>query len=81
MTTFRISTHGRLQDWIAAENGYFAEEGLDYELDVRPQETRRRRSSPPGTTCGWGRMSCTARRGRQEEHELRLSLGGQPGRG
>jgi NitT/TauT family transport system substrate-binding protein len=34
MATFRISSHGRLQDWIAAENGYFEEEGLDYELDV-----------------------------------------------
>jgi NitT/TauT family transport system substrate-binding protein len=34
MATFRISSHGRLQDWIAAEKGYFDEEGLDYELDV-----------------------------------------------
>src|ERR671933_1750839 len=34
MTTFRISSHGRLQDWIAAEKGYFDEEGLDYELNV-----------------------------------------------
>jgi NitT/TauT family transport system substrate-binding protein len=31
---FRISSHGRLQDWIAAEKGYFDEEGLEYELDV-----------------------------------------------
>ena len=35
MSTFRISTHGRLQDWIADENGYFDDEGLAYELDVR----------------------------------------------
>jgi NitT/TauT family transport system substrate-binding protein len=34
MARFRISSHGRLQDWIAAENGYFEDEGLDYELDV-----------------------------------------------
>jgi NitT/TauT family transport system substrate-binding protein len=34
MARFRISSHGRLQDWIAAEKGYFDEEGLDYELDV-----------------------------------------------
>ena len=38
MGRFRISTHGRLQDWIAVENGYFEDEGLDYELDVRAQE-------------------------------------------
>lgn len=38
MAPFRISTHGRLQDWIAMQNGYFEEEGLDYELDVRAQE-------------------------------------------
>jgi NitT/TauT family transport system substrate-binding protein len=36
--TFRISSHGRLQDWIAAEKGYFDDEGLDYELDVRVLE-------------------------------------------
>ncbi len=38
MSGFRISTHGRLQDWIAVEKGYFEEEGLDYELDVKAQE-------------------------------------------
>jgi NitT/TauT family transport system substrate-binding protein len=34
MGQLRISSHGRLQDWIAAEQGYFDAEGLDYELDV-----------------------------------------------
>lgn len=38
MGRFRISTHGRLQDWIAVQNGYFDDEGLEYELDVRAQE-------------------------------------------
>src|SRR4051795_12539297 len=38
MAAFRISSHGRLQDWIAAEKGYFDDEGLDYELDVRMLE-------------------------------------------
>ncbi len=38
MSGFRISTHGRLQDWIAVEKGYFDDEGLDYELDVKAQE-------------------------------------------
>ena len=34
MAGFRISSHGRLQDWVAVERGYFDEEGLAYELDV-----------------------------------------------
>ena len=38
MGVFRISTHGRLQDWIAAEKGYFEDEGLRYEIDVRMLE-------------------------------------------
>jgi NitT/TauT family transport system substrate-binding protein len=38
MPTFRISSHGRLQDWIAVENAYFDDEGLDYEFDVRALE-------------------------------------------
>jgi hypothetical protein len=33
MATFVIHTHGRLQEWVAEENGYFAAEGLtDYIL-------------------------------------------------
>ena len=34
MGQLRISSHGRLQDWIAAERGHFEAEGLDYELNV-----------------------------------------------
>ena len=28
MASFTIHTHGRLQEWVAEENGYFAAEGL-----------------------------------------------------
>jgi len=35
---FRISAHGRLQDWIADEQGYFSDAGLDYEIAVRTLE-------------------------------------------
>ena len=35
MGTFTIQPHGRLQEWIADENGYFRDEGLDYVLNVR----------------------------------------------
>jgi hypothetical protein len=32
MPKFVIQPHGRLQEWIAHENGYFRDEGLDYEF-------------------------------------------------
>ncbi len=32
MATFTIQPHGRLQEWIADEKGYFRDEGLDYEF-------------------------------------------------
>ena len=32
MTKFTIQPHGRLQEWIAHEKGYFSDAGLDYEL-------------------------------------------------
>ena len=34
MTKLIIQPHGRLNDWVAEEKGYFAAEGLDYELNV-----------------------------------------------
>jgi NitT/TauT family transport system substrate-binding protein len=34
MGKFRITTHGRLQEWVAHEKDYFRAEGLDYELIV-----------------------------------------------
>jgi len=35
MSKFRIMPHGRLQEWVAEEKGYYTEAGLDYEF-VRP---------------------------------------------
>src|SRR5262249_17264440 len=32
MAKFTIQPHGRLQEWIAHANGYFRDEGLDYEF-------------------------------------------------
>ena len=32
MTRFRIQPHGRLQEWVAEEKGYFSDEGLEYEF-------------------------------------------------
>ena len=34
MSKFRIEPHGRLQEWVAEEKGYFKDEGLDYEFLV-----------------------------------------------
>jgi hypothetical protein len=34
MSTFIIQPHGRLNDWVAEEKGYFKDEGLDYFLSV-----------------------------------------------
>jgi len=36
MAKFRIQSHGRLQEWVAEERGYFTAEGLDYEFLVTP---------------------------------------------
>ncbi|MEA2905632.1 MAG: hypothetical protein QOI12_3019 [Alphaproteobacteria bacterium] len=34
MGKFTIQTHGRLQEWIAHEKGYFRDAGLDYEFSL-----------------------------------------------
>jgi hypothetical protein len=36
MGKFRIQSHGRLQEWVAEEKGYFKDEALDYEFLVKP---------------------------------------------
>ena len=39
MSKFLIQSHGRLQEWVAEEKGYFKDEGLDYEFIVKPIAT------------------------------------------
>lgn len=34
MPKFVVQSHGRLQEWVAEEHGYFRDEGLDYEFVV-----------------------------------------------
>ncbi|MEX0806715.1 MAG: hypothetical protein WD688_25850 [Candidatus Binatia bacterium] len=36
MNRFLIQSHGRLQEWVAEEKGYFNDEGLNYEFVVKP---------------------------------------------
>src|SRR5437870_4236732 len=50
MSRFRIQPHGRLQEWVAEEKGYFADEGLDYEFVP----------SFYGQTQGYGRVQSAA---------------------
>lgn len=33
MARFRIQPHVRLQEWVSEENGFFRDEGLDYEFE------------------------------------------------
>ena len=40
MAKFRIMPHGRLQEWVAEEKGYFGEAGLEYDF-VRPSRVGR----------------------------------------
>jgi NitT/TauT family transport system substrate-binding protein len=44
---FRIMPHGRLQEWVADEKGYFRDEGLDYEF-VHWGLGRRETAAAPG---------------------------------
>ena len=34
MAKFRIQPHVRLQEWVADENGFFEDEGLDYVFET-----------------------------------------------
>ena len=48
MTKFVIQPHGRLQEWIAHEKGYFREEGLDYEFVPGPSSGRAKQIDSSG---------------------------------
>jgi hypothetical protein len=52
MSKFRIMPHGRLQEWVAEEKGYFKDEGLEYEFVrnglLAPDATVRSAADAPG---------------------------------
>jgi hypothetical protein len=48
MPKFTIQPHGRLQEWIAHEHGYFAAEGLDYEFSQSPAMAREKATDADG---------------------------------
>ena len=48
MGKFTIQPHGRLQEWIADEKGYFRDEGLDYEFRHGPSAVSEKKLDPSG---------------------------------
>jgi hypothetical protein len=48
MSKFVIQPHGRLQEWIAHEKGYFRDEGLDYEFLFGPSSGKPKQLDPSG---------------------------------
>jgi NitT/TauT family transport system substrate-binding protein len=49
MSKFRIMPHGRLQEWVAEEKGYYQAEGLEYEF-TRPARVGRQALEAAGAT-------------------------------
>jgi hypothetical protein len=49
MAAFAIQPHGRWQEWVADEKGYFRDEGLDYEFNMRRLDTYGVSPSPAAT--------------------------------
>jgi NitT/TauT family transport system substrate-binding protein len=49
MAKFTIQPHGRLQEWIAHEKGYFRDEGLDYEFRHGPSSGREKQVDASGS--------------------------------
>ena len=49
MTDFVIRPHGRLQDWIAHEQGYFREEGLSYRIVADEARENKLKEVDPAT--------------------------------
>ena len=48
MGKFTIQPHGRLQEWIAHDKGYFRAEGLDYEFKGGLSAERKKQTDAGG---------------------------------
>ena len=87
MAKFIIQPHGRLQEWIADEMGYFRDAGLDYEFVRGPSADTRKKVDAGGKVTdllsGAFESLREGRRqqGRQIRYFMRVPLGGQPGLG
>lgn len=85
MTKFMIQPHGRLQEWIAHEKGYFREEGLDYEFQRGPSSDTKKRVDTAGevTDLMAGAFESYEKGGGNKGVKSdisRMPLDGQPGR-
>ena len=87
MTKFVIQPHGRLQEWIAHEKGYFHDEGLDYEFVPGASAGKPKVIDGAGKVVELrsGAFEVLQVGGRQQGREvgylLRVPLGGEPRRG
>src|SRR6266536_1161291 len=81
MKKFRIEPHGRLQEWVADEKGYFREEGLDYEFLTSYATQASGYALVQSTECAEreARGLLEYRERPRLRHQLRVSLGGQYG--
>jgi ABC-type nitrate/sulfonate/bicarbonate transport system substrate-binding protein len=53
MAKFTIQPHGRLQEWIAHEKGYFRDEGLDYEFLPGPSAHSKKQVDASGSALNY----------------------------
>jgi ABC-type nitrate/sulfonate/bicarbonate transport system substrate-binding protein len=64
MAKFIVQPHGRLNDWVADEKGYFTDEGLDYEINVEgSRKNTPRRAADSAAALGDNRFGAFERYG------------------
>jgi hypothetical protein len=85
MGKFTIQPHGRLQEWIAHEKGYFRDEGLDYEFARGPSSDTKKNVDARGKVTELlsgafeSYKSCRRQQERKVRYLMRVPLGGEPG--
>ncbi len=83
MAKFMIQPHGRLNDWVADEKGYFRDAGLDYEINRNDGRANADRSKSLDTDAPLPDVVSDAYESYTSGHGRRrggLSLDRQPGR-
>ena len=84
MSKFIIQPHGRLQEAVAHEKGYFSDEGLDYEITGGEIAGREKKVDEAGHVVEIKQGAYESyeagkgNKGRKFRYQLCLPLGGQP---